>query len=184
MNRIKASGADAVVLAGLLEQNGAKLIADKVAVLGPNEGDQAAAQLFAMDGFAQQATIDDAAADSAGMFTSLPGRLPDQLKGDGKAFVDQLASGLGGEPVELFAPYAGEAAQVLLSAIAPSPTRADIVKGLTQVEVDKGITGVFTITPTGDPSIGPISISVAKAAFEPAGEIPPPADLVKAARGG
>ncbi|MDX6616714.1 MAG: branched-chain amino acid transport system substrate-binding protein [Solirubrobacterales bacterium] len=184
MKKVKASGADAVVLAGLLEQNGAQLIKDKVAALGPNQGDKAAAQLFAFDGFAQQATIDDAGPAAAGMFASLPGRLPEKLTGEGKAFVDQLQSKLGGQPIELFAPYAGEAAQVMLSAIAPDPARASIVKGLTQVEIDKGVTGVFTITATGDPSVAPISISVAGDTFKAAAEITPPANLVNAARGG
>ncbi len=184
MDNIRASGADAIVLAGLLEQNGAQLIEDKVAVLGPNQGDKAAAQLFAFDGFAQQATIDDAGPAAAGMFASLPGRLPEKLTGEGNAFVDQLQTQLGDEPIELFAPYAGEAAQVLLSAIAPDPTRAATVKGLTGVEIDKGITGVFTITPTGDPSVAPISVSVAGATFGPAAEISPPPDLVSAARAG
>jgi branched-chain amino acid transport system substrate-binding protein len=184
MQKVKASGADALILAGLLDQNGAQVIADKVAALGPNEGDQAAVQLFAPDGFAQQATIDDAGPASAGMFVSFPGRTPDSLTGKGNAFVAQLQPQLNGADVELFAPYAGEATQVMLSAIAPSPKRADIVKGLLQVEVDKGITGVFTITPTGDPSVAPISISIAKDTFQSADEISPPANLVTAARGG
>jgi ABC-type branched-subunit amino acid transport system substrate-binding protein len=118
------------------------------------------------------------------MFASLPGRLPEKLTGEGKAFVDQLQSKIGDQTIELFAPYAGEAAQVMLSAIAPDPARASIVKGLTQVEIDKGITGVFTITATGDPSVAPISISVAGGTFKPAAEITPPSNLVNAARGG
>jgi branched-chain amino acid transport system substrate-binding protein len=183
MRKVKASGADGLVLAGLLEQNGAQLIKDKVAVLGPNEGDGAAVQLFAPDGFAQQATIDDTGRDAAGMFVSVPGRLPEKLTGDGKTFVDELQAGLGDTPVELFAPYSAQAAQVLLSAMAPDPTRAATVEALTQVEVDKGITGTFTITPTGDPSLGPIDISVARDTFEFAGEETPSAPQLAFARG-
>src|SRR5262249_34323453 len=37
MNQVKKSGADAVILTGVLEENGAQVIKDKVAVLGPNE---------------------------------------------------------------------------------------------------------------------------------------------------
>lgn len=44
------------MLAGLLEQNGAKLIQDKVSVLGDNDS----VKLLAFDGCVQQATIDDA----------------------------------------------------------------------------------------------------------------------------
>jgi branched-chain amino acid transport system substrate-binding protein len=181
METVKATGADGVVLAGLLEQNGPQLIRDKVKVLGPNGGK---VKLLAPDGFAQQATIDDAGPRSAGMFVSVPGRTPESLTGPGAAFVDQLEGEIGGAPVELYAPYAGQAAEVLLSAIAPSPERADVITGLLQAEVDKGIVGVFTITPTGDPSVGVISVSVAGDTFELAKEITPPPELVTAARGG
>jgi hypothetical protein len=141
-------------------------------------------KLLAPDGFAQQATIDDSGPDSAGMFVSVPGRTPESLTGPGKAFVDQLTEELGGAPVELFAPYAGQAAETLLSAIAPSAARADVVAALLRTRVDDGIVGWFAITPTGDPSVGPISVSVAGDTFELAKEITPPPDLVAAARGG
>ncbi|HZO06303.1 MAG TPA: hypothetical protein VFB52_07940, partial [Solirubrobacterales bacterium] len=84
MNVVGATAPDAVLLAGLTEQNGAQLIKDKVAALGPNDGH---VKLLAPDGFAQQATIDDAGSASAGMFVSLPGRVPDSLTGEGAAFV-------------------------------------------------------------------------------------------------
>src|SRR6476659_11204003 len=109
MQKVKSSGADAVVLAALLEQNGAQLIKDKVAALGPNSG---AVKLLAFDGFAQQATIDQAGPASAGMYASLPGKTPKSLTGAGSAFVKELKSQVGDEPVEVFAPYAGEAAEV------------------------------------------------------------------------
>jgi branched-chain amino acid transport system substrate-binding protein len=181
MKKVKASGADGVVLAGLLEQHGPEMIKAKVAALGPNDG---AVKLLAPDGFALQATIDDTGPDSAGMFVSVPGRTPESLTGPGKAFVAQLETKLDGAPVELYAPYAGQAAEVLLSAIAPSPKRADIIKGLLQTEVDKGIVGQFTITPTGDPSIGPISVSIARDTLQTEKEIIPPSGLVDAARAG
>ena len=184
MAKVRKSGADGLVLAGLLEQNGPRIIKDKVAVLGPNEGDGAAVQLFAPDGFAQQATIDDAGPASAGMFVSVPGRTPESLTGQGKDFVEKLSANIEGAPVELYAPYAGQAAELLLSAIAPSAKRADVVAAVLQAEVDNGIVGSFTITRTGDPSIGPISVSVARDTFELAETIEPPANLVAAARGG
>ena len=57
MNKIKGTDADAVFLGGLIDENGAQVIKDKVAVLGPNDGD---VKLFAPDGFTTQATIDEA----------------------------------------------------------------------------------------------------------------------------
>ena len=74
---VKKSGADAVVLAGLTDQNGATLIKDKVSVLGSNEK----LPLIAFDGFAQQSTIDECRGAAAGMFASVPGRAPENLTG-------------------------------------------------------------------------------------------------------
>jgi hypothetical protein len=59
-----------------------------------------------------------------------------------------------------------------------------VIEAVLQAEMDNGIVGSFTITPTGDPSIGPISVSVARDTFELAETIEPPANLVTAARGG
>jgi branched-chain amino acid transport system substrate-binding protein len=193
MEEVEASGADAVVLAGLLEQNGAQVIKDKVAVLGPNlGGDEGtdpdatttddSVKLLAFDGFAQQATIDDAGPDSEGMFVSAPGERPDELTGAGERFVEELEGRVEGD-VEVFAPYAGQAAEVLLKAIAPEPERADVVENLFVVSIPGGITGNVTLQPSGDPSEGPISISIARSTFEPQVEIVPQSALVAAARG-
>jgi branched-chain amino acid transport system substrate-binding protein len=114
MQDVKRAGADAVLLAGLLEQNGPALIEDKVSVLGPNDG---RVELFAPDGFAQQATIDDAGAAAEGRFVSDPGRDPEGLPEEGQTLVSDLEQEFPDQPVELYAPYAGEAAQVMLDAI-------------------------------------------------------------------
>jgi branched-chain amino acid transport system substrate-binding protein len=182
MDQAKASGADAVLLAGLLEQNGAQLIKDKVSVLGPNNG---AVKLLAPDGFAQNATIDQAGPASAGMFVSQPGKVPGSLTGEGSAFVKEIKAQVGGDPLEVFAPYAGQAAEVLIAAIqAGDATRAGVISSLFKTHVNDGIVGSFTITPSGDPSPAPISVSQAAGTFTLAKTISPLPQLVAAARGG
>jgi branched-chain amino acid transport system substrate-binding protein len=181
MQKVKASGADAVVIAALLEQNGAQLIKDKVAALGPNDG---AVKLLAFDGFNQQSTIDQAGADSAGMFASLPGRTPGSLTGEGSAFVKELKAQIGDEPLEVFAPYAGQAAQVLLEAVRKGRDRAGTIQSVFQTKVTDGIVGSFSIAPTGDPTPPPISVSKAAKTFVLEQTITPPPQLVTAARGG
>jgi branched-chain amino acid transport system substrate-binding protein len=181
MNKVRHSGADAVVLAGILEQNGVQLIRDKVEDLGPNDGP---IKLLAFDGFAQQATIDNTGPEASGMYVSLPGKVPGTLTGAGDTFVKELKAQIGEQPVEVFAPYAGQAAGVLLDAIRKSPTRAGTISELFKTRVTDGITGSFAITPTGDPVPAPISVQRAGQNFTLARTITPPQQLVSAARGG
>lgn len=180
MDRVSEASPDAIVLAGLLEQNGAKLIQDKVATLGGNDE----VGLLAFDGFAQQATIDQAGEAADGMYASVPGRAPRSLEGPGEELVGALESDLGGEPVELFAPYAGQAAQILLDSIAQGNERAEVIAAVFQTQVRDGIVGTFRITKTGDPSMSPISVSVAEDRFVPEASINPDRELVAAARRG
>ena len=180
MGKVRSSGADAVLLAGLLEQNGAALIKDKVAALGPNDGP---VKLLAPDGFAQQATIDQAGPASRGMFVSLPGKTPGSLTGEGGVFLKELRSQIPEKPIEVFAPYAAEATQVLVDALRLGEDRAGTIAQLFKTHVVDGITGSFSITPTGDPSPAPISVQRAGQAFVLARTIVPPPQLIDAARG-
>jgi branched-chain amino acid transport system substrate-binding protein len=181
MKSVRASRPNGVLLAGLTEQNGGRLIRDKVHSLGPNDG---AVKLLAPDGFAQQSTIDEAGAAAAGMFASVPGRDPARLSGAGKQLVSKLKGKIGDKPVELYAPYAGEATQVLLDAIeVGAGNRAATASSLFGVDVRRGILGSFSIERSGDPSVGPVTVFRAAKTFEAFAEITPSASLVAAARG-
>lgn len=180
MQTVADAAPDAVLLAGLTEENGGRLIKDKVAVLGPNSG----VKLLAPDGFAQQSTIDLAGKAAKGMFASVPGQVPQNLTGPGKKLVGELEKELGGGPVELYAPYAGQAASVVLDAIGKGRDRSGTIDAVRSTSVHNGITGSFDILPSGDPSIGPITVSVAKKTFVPFQVIEPGPALVKAARHG
>lgn len=180
MRQVAATKPDGVLLAGLTEENGARLIKDKVAVMGANGG---RVKLLAPDGFAQQSTIELAGSASQGMFASVPGLVPQKLTGPGKKLVGQLQREVK-DPVELYAPYAGQAASVMLGAISNSAARAGVIAAVREAKVHNGITGSFHILPSGDPSVGPITVSVARGAFVPVREIEPGQALVKAARQG
>ena len=177
----KESEPEAILLAGLTEENGARLIEDKVAVMGPNTG---AVKLLAPDGFAQQSTIDLAGSAAKGMFASVPGLVPQELPGPGKQLVGALKKTVEG-PVELYAPYAGQAGELVLAALAGNAgSRAAVISGVADAKVKNGITGTFDILPSGDPSIGPITISRAGNIFVPIRVVKPSAALVAAARKG
>src|SRR5690606_22760057 len=163
METVAGDQPDAVILAGLTEQNGGAVIQAKVEVLGANDGDVA---LLAPDGFAQQSTIDEAGDAAEGMYVSVPGRAPSALTGIGAEVVAALAEEH--DPVEMYAPYAAQAADVLLDAIARADgDRADVAKALFETEITDGVVGSFEIGPEGDPTINPITIFRAAGTFEP-----------------
>jgi branched-chain amino acid transport system substrate-binding protein len=148
--KIKATGADAVFLGGLIDENGAQVIKDKVAVLGPNDG---AVKLLAPDGFTTQATIDESGPASKGMFMSVAGVPIDQFKGAALDFIDGLQKGpLQGKAIDPYAIYGGQAGQVLLDAIAASDgTRSDVIAKMFDTSVTDGLLGSFKIDENGDP---------------------------------
>ena len=154
MQQVKSSGADALFLGGLVDENGAQVIKDKVAVLGPNDG---AVKLLTPDGFTQQSTIDESGVDNArGMYLSIAGVPTEDLTGEGKTFIDAFSKELGDEPVDPYAAYGAQAAQVLLGAIerAGGTDRAKIAEEIFNTQVTGGILGDFQINENGDPEQG------------------------------
>jgi branched-chain amino acid transport system substrate-binding protein len=149
-NKVKQTGADAVFLGGLIDENGAQVIKDKVAVLGANDG---AVKLIAPDGFTTQATIDESGGAAAGMYMSVAGVPIDQFAGPAKEFIDGLLAGpLAGKPIDPYAIYGAQSAQVMLDAIAASDgSRADVIAKLFETSVTDGLLGTFTFSPEGDP---------------------------------
>jgi branched-chain amino acid transport system substrate-binding protein len=162
-DKIKQTDADAVFLGGLICENGAQLIKDKVAVLGPNDG----VRLIAPDGFTTQATIDEAGSASAGMYLSVAGQPIDTFTGKAKEFVDGLLAGpLSGKPIDPYAIYGGQAIQTMLDAIAASDgSRSDVISKLFASDVQDGLLGSFTFNEDGDPGhVGPtVAITLYKA---------------------
>ena len=151
MQKIEGSGADAIFLGGLISENGGQVIKDKVAVLGPNDGN---VKLFGPDGFASQATIDESGGAAKGAFLSNAGVPIDAITGAAaEEFVNQLKEGeLAGKPIEPYAVYAGQAAEVVMDAIEASDgTRASILEQMFATEVTDGMIGSFTFNENGDP---------------------------------
>ena len=148
--KIEGTGADAVFLGGLIDENGAQVIKDKVAVLGPNDGD---VKLYMPDGFTTQATIDESGGAAAGGFLSVAGVPITDFQGPAKDFIDQLSAGpLSGKPIDPYAIYGAQAAQVLLDAIAASDgTRSDVIAKMFDTSVTDGLLGTFDINDNGDP---------------------------------
>ncbi|HEY8103204.1 MAG TPA: branched-chain amino acid ABC transporter substrate-binding protein [Gaiellaceae bacterium] len=184
--KIGGTDADAVFLGGLIDENGAQVIKDKVAVLGPNDGE---VKLFVPDGFTTQQTIDEAPEAAPGMFLSVAGVPIDNFKGKGAEFAEAFKPRLGGKPIDPYAIYGAQAAQVLLDAIAASDgTRGDIIAKMFEAKVTDGYLGSFEINENGDPSgaegaVVGFTIYKATDKLETVTTISPKPENVEAARG-
>jgi branched-chain amino acid transport system substrate-binding protein len=153
-SRVKASGADAVFLGGIVCNNGGKLIKDLRAGLGPD------VTLLGPDGWTPiSATIEGAGGSANEMYISQPGIPIDQLTGAGKEFVDAFLAETGKDTVDPYTAYAAQAADVLLDAIerAGSEDRAQISEELFNTDVQEGILGDFQIDENGDTTLGTVT---------------------------
>jgi len=174
--KIKASGAQAVFLGGLICENGGKLIKD-IRTNAPKIG------IFAPDGFTPiSADVQQSGGKAEGSMTVSVAGLPNsELKGAGKAFVAGFTKAVG--PPDPYSVYAAQAAEVLISAIEHSNgTRADVTKQLFKTRVSNGILGSFTINANGDTSANPVTIYMIKGGKSTTYKvIVPPLNLVRSA---
>ena len=112
--RIKATGAKSVYLAGIVCNNGVKLIKDIGAVLGKG------VTLAAPDGFTPYSATAGAGAAAQGMYISYAGVPLSLLGAKGKAFLKAFAKYQGRSVVDPYAVYAAQTAQIMLNAIGNS----------------------------------------------------------------
>ena len=187
MKKVQGSGADAIFLGGLIDENGAQVIKDKVAVLGPNDG---AVKLFAPDGFTTQSTIDESGGAAKGMYMSVAGNPISEFVGAAKQFVDDLLSGpLSGKEIDPYAIYGAQAAQVMFDAIAASDgSRSDVIAKMFETECTDCLLGSFGFNENGDPTnatgaVVGFVIYVATDKLETAKVIAPKPETVAAAAG-
>ena len=153
MNKVKQSGADGLFLGGLIDENGAQVIRDKVKVLGPNDGD---VKLYMPDGFTTQQTIDESGVENTqDAFFSIAGVPTDEFESEAaQTFITTFEDSLGGQPVDPYAIYGAQAAQVILDAIAASDgTRPSVIEQMFATECTGCFLGDFTFNENGDPTL-------------------------------
>jgi branched-chain amino acid transport system substrate-binding protein len=151
--KIKASGAESVFFGGIVCNNGAKLIKDIRAAVGPD------VSFVGPDGFTPFSAVVSGAGEAAnGMFVSVAGLPLEKLGPAGKKFVTDFVK-YQKRPPDPYAAYAAQAADVLLDAIARSNgTRPSVVQQLFRTNVKGGILGTFRIDKNGDVHGKPITI--------------------------
>jgi branched-chain amino acid transport system substrate-binding protein len=143
--RIERSGAEGVFLSGYSFLNGDRLLRDLRAVLGRR------VRILAPDGFSEfRAVVEQTGAAAEGLVVSVATLPPERLPPSGRPFFEAFQKAIGG-PVDPYSPTTGQAADVLLDAIAASDgTRASVTEELLKVRVEDGILGSFRFDANGD----------------------------------
>jgi branched-chain amino acid transport system substrate-binding protein len=145
---IKATGAQAVFLGGIICNNGQKLMQD-IKSVDPK------IQLQMPDGFSDPASN---GAVANGSYISVAGEPPNKLVGAGAVFVKSFGKQVGTTP-NPYSAYGAQAMEVLLSAVAKSGgQRAATTKGIFGLHITNGIIGTFSINSTGDTDLGAITV--------------------------
>jgi branched-chain amino acid transport system substrate-binding protein len=154
VDAVARSGAQAVVLSGLLDTNGAQVVREL------RERLAGGVTLLGNDGFTPISLLLERAGDSGrGMYVSLSGLTIERLQPAGRSFVRAFAATQPGAGIEPSAVYAAQATEVLLDAIARSDgTRASVIEELFRTKVVGGLLGDFTFDDNGDISESPVTI--------------------------
>jgi branched-chain amino acid transport system substrate-binding protein len=164
--KVKASGAQAVYLGGIFDNNGGQLVADKVKVLGDNEK----VPLLAPDGFTGYPALQQLP-QAEGMHLSFAGETsslildPSRPNAVATRLMTEFQAKYGTEPT-VFALYGVAALQVILAAIETSDgTREDVVRqvfggaGITVPAERSAISADVSIDPkTGDLRKPPVTV--------------------------
>jgi branched-chain amino acid transport system substrate-binding protein len=149
--RIKNQNPDAIFIGGLIDENSGQLINDKVAVLGPNNGN---VKLMLPDGFTTDAIFSRAEGgtpNAKDAYFSVAGVGIDKYTGTAEKFISGFKKTLNGKPVDPYAILAAQAAQVLLNAIEKSDgTRPDVISKVYATKVNNGLIGSFSFNKNGD----------------------------------
>jgi branched-chain amino acid transport system substrate-binding protein len=170
--RIKATGAQAVFLGGIVCNNGAKLMQDIKAV-------DPKIQIQTPDGFSDPNANGSVA---NGAYISVAGEPPTALTGAGAQFVKQFGKQVGTTP-NPYSAYGAQAMDVALAAIAKGGgQRTTTTKSVFGLTITNGILGTFTMNSNGDTSLTPVTIykQVGKN-LKPVKTLVPPASLVAGA---
>ncbi len=150
--QIRASGAQAVFLGGLVSENGGALIRD-IRAGAPGVG------LIAPAGFTPVPSVVRQSGGAAeGMYISVAGLPTANLPPAGRAFAKSFAKTTEAE-IDPASVYAAQAADVLLQAIADSDgSRSGVSAALLKVQLKNGIVGDVSFNANGDPPSSPITI--------------------------
>ena len=161
MNKVAAADPDAIYFGGIIENNAAQIIKDKVGAGMSNEE----VLFVGPDGIFVDELITQGGNSVEGIYTSFGGIPPEKLGSAGQDFIDKYEETYD-DDVQPYTAYAYEAANVLLDAIERAsedaggdvPDRQAVVEQVFATQDFKGVLGTWSFDDDGDTSLTRLSI--------------------------
>ena len=159
MNKIKEANPDAIYFGGIIENNAAQLIKDKVGA-GMSNND---VLFVGPDGIFVDELLSQAGDSANGIYVTFGGLPASELTAEGKKFVKTFQSKYD-EPIQPYTAYAYEAANVMLDAIDRAykkdgdVTREGVVREIYATKNYQGVLGTWSFDKDGDTSLTKLSI--------------------------
>jgi branched-chain amino acid transport system substrate-binding protein len=160
MNKIAQANPDAIYFGGIIENNVAQLIKDKVGAGMSNEE----VAFIGPDGIFVDELLSQAGDDAEGIYVTFGGVPPEELGQRGQEFIDTYNQKYD-DPIQPYTAYAYEAANVMLDAIERAseeaggvPEREAVVEQIFATENYKGVLGTWSFDEDGDTTLTELSI--------------------------
>jgi branched-chain amino acid transport system substrate-binding protein len=161
MNKIAAADPDAIYFGGIIENNAAQLIKDKVGAGMSNQE----VTFVGPDGIFVDTLISQGGNSVEGIYTSFGGIPPEKLGSAGQDFIDKYEQNYD-DAVQPYTAYAYEAANVMLDAIERAskdaggdvPDRKAVIEQVLATQDYKGVLGTWSFDNDGDTSLTKLSI--------------------------
>ena len=161
MNRIAEEDPDAIYFGGIIENNAAQLIRDKVGAGMDN--DEVA--FIGPDGIFVDELLQQAGDAAEGIYVTFGGLPEEELSAEGQEFVETYEQKYD-EPIQPYTAYAYEAANVMLDAIERAseeaggdvPDREAVVEEIFATEDYEGVLGTWSFDEDGDTTLTELSI--------------------------
>jgi branched-chain amino acid transport system substrate-binding protein len=161
MNKIAQAQPDAIYFGGIIENNAAQLIKDKVGAGMSN--DEVA--FIGPDGIFVDELISQAGDSAEGIYVTFGGLPQSELSEEGQQFVQNYEEQYD-EPIQPYTAYAYEAANVMLDAIERAsedaggdvPDRAAVVEQIFATEDYQGALGTWSFDEDGDTTLTELSV--------------------------
>ncbi len=162
MNQIKQTDPDAIYFGGIIEQNSAQVIKDKVGAGMSNED----VAFIGPDGIFLDTLLTQAGDDAEGIWVTFGGLPESELSAEGQEFVKAYESTYDDE-IQPYTAYAYEAANVMLDAIERAseeaggevPDREAVLEQVFATEDYKGVLGTWSFDEDGDTTLTELSVS-------------------------